>query len=56
MDTTIVPIDKITGPNGGTWNFLHQITYGEMLIAVLLVLLIAVNISRIIFDVLREWW
>lgn len=56
MDAINITMDTINGSNGGTWIFLHQITYGEMIIAILLVLVIALIILKIFIDVLRTWW
>lgn len=53
MDTFM---ETVTGLNGGTWNFLHQIDYGQMLICILLVLILGVEVVKLIFEAVRSWW
>lgn len=48
--------DIITGLNGGTWIFLHQISYGEMIIAILLVLILGVMVFNLVWNAVRSWW
>lgn len=48
--------DIITGINGGTWEFLHQVSYGDMVIAILLSLILAVMLFNTVFDTVRRWW
>lgn len=51
-----INMDTITGLNGGTWDFIHSMTYGEMIISILLVVLLGFKFVELIFQVFRWWW
>lgn len=46
----------ITGSNGGSWTFIHQIDYGQMMICILLALILSVQFVKLISNALKSWW